>query len=255
MPVIPVIHSSPAARRAVQRGLPRRGVRVVACGGLPRVERVLSRELVDAIVVEPRRSHADAAMRLVDRFPGIPVYALSTFRPRDGHMLLALRRAGVRLLHGEIDDGVAGELIASGTASRKRKAALRDAPALLRLTEPLQLRAWDEVLLGVGQRSRAGEIARDMGLTREHLSREFAAGGAPNLKRVIDLARVLCATDLLANPGYDVRTVGRILRFASPSHLSASSRRIAGVRPLELPRIGLRQVLLRFLKGRTRSRL
>jgi AraC-like DNA-binding protein len=110
-------------------------------------------------------------------------------------------------------------------------------------------------MLRVGTRTRTGDIARQFGLTREHLSREFAAGGAPNLKRVIDLARILCAGDLLANPGYDIPTVGRILRYASPSHFAASARRIAGASPRELPRLGLRQILARFLRGRMRSRL
>jgi AraC-like DNA-binding protein len=198
---------------------------------------------------------ADAALHLAARYPRIPLFALTPFRPHDGGLMLACRRAGVRVLQAGMDDPVAGELVATRTATLRRRAALRDAPALLRLTEPLQLRAWDEALLRVGTRTRTGDIAAQLGFTREHLSREFAAGGAPNLKRVIDLARILCAGDLLGNPAYTVPTVGRILRFASPSHFAASARRIAGASPRELPRLGLPQILSRFLRGRMRSRL
>lgn len=249
-----MVHRSRTVRSAVRRGLARRA-RVVGCRGLDRVESLLAREVVDAVVVDIRARLAETTFRFVGRFPRIPLFAVSSFRPADGHLLVACRRAGVRVLESGVDGAVTGEVVAARTASRRRQAELRDAPVLLRLTEPIQLRIWEAVLRSVGSRARTADIARQLGLTREHLSREFAAGGAPNLKRVIDLARICCATDLLTNPGYDVMTVGRVLRFASPSHLAASSRRIAGATPLELPRLGVRQVLSRFLKGRTRSRL
>src|SRR5205823_4923603 len=157
------------------------------------------------------------------------------------------RRAGIQGIVVEGVDGAAGgEWIAARTASRRRRAALRDAATLLRLIEPLQVRIWEEVLLRVGTRSRTSDLAEALGITREHLSREFAAGGAPNLKRVIDLSRICCAADLLANPGYDVATVSRVLRYASPSHLAQASRRVTGVPPSELSRLGPRQVLFRF---------
>src|SRR2546430_10498391 len=59
---------------------------------------------------------------------------------------------------------------------------------------------------------KTAQLAAALRVTREHLSRQFAAGGAPNLKRVIDLARAACAADLLGNPGYTVRAVVRIDR-------------------------------------------
>src|SRR5437667_321251 len=91
--------------------------------------------------------------------------------------------------------------------------------------------------------------------TRWHLSREVGAGGAPNLKRVIDLARTACAADLLGNPGYTVRAVVHILGYASTSHLAGAARRVAGTTPQELRAVGPRGVLARFLRGRTRSRV
>ena len=224
------------------------------CRSLNQVSDLLQSEVVDAVIAD-LRSDPKAVFSLIGLYPRIPVFALSAFRPDDGRILMACRRAGIQgiLIEG-VDDAAGGEWIAARTASRRRGSALRDAATLLRLTEPLQVRIWEEVLLRVGTRSRTSDLANGLGITREHLSREFAAGGAPNLKRVIDLSRICCAADLLANPGYDIATVSRVLRYASPSHLAQASRRVAGVTPSELSRLGPRQVLFRFLKGRTRSR-
>jgi AraC-like DNA-binding protein len=153
-----------------------------------------------------------------------------------------------------VDDAAAAELVAARGATAQRAAALADAPRLLRLTEPLQLRTWAEVVWRPDSKLTTGELARTFSVSREYLSREFGAGGAPNLKRVIDLARVLCAADLLANPGYTVATVSRVLGYSSTSHFGGCVRRICGSHPAELPGLGLRGVLARFLEGRTRSR-
>jgi AraC-like DNA-binding protein len=258
MTVVALVHRAPAVRAALRRGLARRssGPRLMSLRSVERASAVLRRELVDAVVVDVRSGMSEAVLRLIGLYPGIPVFGLSPFSPEDGPVILACRRAGMRgLLVEGVDGASGGEWIAARTASRRRTMVLRDAPALLRLTEPVQVRIWEEILRRGGTRSRTSDLAVAMGVTREHLSREFAAGGAPNLKRVIDLVRICWAADLLANPGYDVSTVSRVLRYASPSHLAHASRRISGLTPVELPRIGPRQVFLRFLKGRTRSRL
>jgi AraC-like DNA-binding protein len=235
--------------------LPRRGVRLVACRTVDRAAGFLERELVDAVVVDVRNGWAEGAFELAQLYPRIPVMALSAFRPDDGALLTACRRGGLAALVEGVDDRAAGELIWARCASQRRRAELGDAPRLLRLTEPLQLRAWDEVLARVGTATTTGDIARALRRTREHLSREFAAGGAPNLKRVIDLARMAWAADLLANPGYNVTAVARILGYATASHLAGTARRVAGVTPRELAELGPRGVLRRFLRGRTRSRV
>jgi AraC-like DNA-binding protein len=98
-------------------------------------------------------------------------------------------------------------------------------------------------------------LAKRLRISREHLSRQFGAGGAPNLKRVIDLTRVACAAQLLGNPGYSVPTVVRVLHFASPSHLANTARRIASVPSGGLGGLGPRGVLAAFVRGNTRSRV
>jgi AraC-like DNA-binding protein len=219
------------------------------------VERLLQLRLVDAVVLDGKAA-PETALALPARFPRIPVFLLSAFRPDDGRLLSACRRAGVAgvLVEG-VDNAVSGEWVAARTAQAARRSALADAPRLLRLTDRLQLAAWDEVLRRVALPTRTADVARALRVTREHLSREFAAGGAPNLKRVIDLARTACAAHLLGNPAYTVGAVGRILGYASPSHLSAAARRVAGVAAAELGPLGPAGVLARFARGRTRSRV
>lgn len=254
--VVPVMHRDDRVRTAIRRGLAKSRTRVVVSRNSEHLNTILRRELVDAVVIDVRQFGAEAATSLVSSYPRIPLFAMSAFRPDDGPLIDRCVETGFRgILVQGVDDPAAGELIASRTASRVRLADLGNATRILRLTEPLQLQVWEQVVARAGAPTRTGEIAQDLMVTREHLSREFAAGGAPNLKRVIDLIRTVWVADLLRNPGYDVATVSRILRFSSPSHLAGIVKRVAGVTPSELPGLGPKGVLKRFVHGRTRSRL
>jgi len=253
--IVPVFHPRADPRRAVKRGYPRGAGSVRLCRSVAGVERLLYQRLVDAVVLDVKAAR-QAALALPARFPRIPMFVLSPLRPDDGALLAACLAAGFAgvLVEG-VDNAVAGEWVAARTAQVARRKALADAPKLLRLTDRLQLAAWEEVLSRVGYPTQTGQVAAALRVTREHLSRQFAAGGAPNLKRVIDLARTACAADLLGNPGYTVRAVVRILGYASPSHLASAARRVAGTTPHELRAMGPRGVLARFIRGRTRSRV
>lgn len=255
MSVVPTVGVNAPQRAAMRRGLPRH-VRVRACRSFAAARTLLRRDLADAVVVGLAPGWLMEAASLAADFPAIPVFAFGPFRPDDGQTLAACGDAGLGgvLVEG-VDEPVAGELITARSAGRRRGRQLADGPRLLRLTEPIQRAAWDEALARVGVRTTTADIARALRRSREHLSREFAAGGAPNLKRVIDLARTACAADLLASPGYDDEAVARILRFSSPGHFAATARRIAGVAPAELAQLGPRGVLQHFLRGRTRSRI
>ena len=252
--VVPVFHPRREPRRAVKQGYPRDAGSVRLCRDLGAVERLLYQRLVDAVVLDVKAN--PAGLGLPGRFPRIPMFVLSAFRPDDGPLLAACATAGFAgILVEGVDNAIAGEWIAARTAQTARREALGDAPRLLRLTDRLQLAAWEEVLRRVGVPTKTAQVAAALRVTREHLSREFAAGGAPNLKRVIDLARTACAADLLGNPGYTVRAVVKILGYASPSHLAGAARRVAGATPQELRDVGPQGVLARFIRGRTRSRI
>jgi AraC-like DNA-binding protein len=257
MPVVAALVAGTEASQTLRRTLPVGGPwSLVGCRSPAALRRALATRLVDAVVFTPTTTPLSSRAALAAGFPGIPWIALAPFRPDDGQLLLECRAAGVALvLVDGVDNAVAGDLVVRVSASAERRRALGDALRVLRLSEPLQRRVWSDLLDRVDQPIRTSEIARRVGCSREHLSREFGAGGAPNLKRVIDLTRVACAAALLQNPGYHVATVAGILGFATGSHLNATARRIAGVSSLGLAGLGPRGVLANFARGKTRSRI
>ncbi len=256
MPIVAVVHPNKQVRTTLKRGVLNPHLRVITCRTTERVERLIQSELVDAVVADVKARNPDWFFSLLENYPTIPGFALSAFRPDDGRLLRECGRANVAgVLTQGVDDAVAGELVDRGSAGAKLASQVEDAPRLLRLREPLQLDVWTEVLNRVGSGLQTGEIASSLKISREHLSREFGAGGAPNLKRVIDLARLLRAADLLRNPGLSVSSVAGILRFASASHLSSTAKRLTDKTPRGLSSLGPRGILASFLRGKTRSRL
>jgi len=176
--------------------------------------------------------------------------------PAVGQLLADCRMHAVALILVDgVDNTVAGELIVRHSAAAARRQAMQEAVRVLRLSDEVQRQVWTYLLDRADLPVRTVTLAREVGCSREHLSRQFGAGGAPNLKRVIDLTRVACAAGLLRNPGYDLVTVARILRFATASHLNATARRIAGVSGRGLHGLGPRGVLANFTRGKTRSRI
>jgi AraC-like DNA-binding protein len=254
-PVVATLLRNAAGRAAFRRAMPRARARVVSCRSAAALTRVFAATLADAVVVDPRIPEGLGVLeRCRAGYPGIPRFAYSAFRPDDAELLQAcVRQAQAHPIVEGVEDAVLADLILPRSASAVRLQQLDGAPRLLRLIDPLQERAWREVMRHVG-RLRTTDVAAALGISREHLSRQFGAGGAPNLKRVIDLARTVTAADLLANPGYTVRTVARILGFASASHLSGAARRVAGVTARGLTELGPAGVLEAFLRGRMRSR-
>ncbi|HET8648988.1 MAG TPA: helix-turn-helix domain-containing protein [Gemmatimonadales bacterium] len=255
MAAIGTLLESRPALQALRRTLPKGAPRITACRTPAALQRLLQNRLVDAIVLTPNPSLLGTIGELRRRLPGIPVIAYAAFRPDDGELLLAcLEREIAAIVVEGVDDAVAGELVARHSATAVRKHLLSDAPRVLRLSEPLQQAAWEVLLAEVEAPIRTGALAARLGVSREHLSRQFGAGGAPNLKRVIDLTRIICAAQLLANPGYALTDVVRLLHFATSSHLNATSRRIAGVTARELGAMTPRAILAAFVQGNTRSR-
>lgn len=245
-----------AAITALRRSLPRGGPGVVACRTPAVLRELLARRIVEAVVFAPRPGLVPEWSSLRSDFPDIPIVAYAPFRPDDGEVLAACRREAVAAVAVEgVDDAVVGELVRRVSLAAARRAALADAPRLLRLADPLQREVWEHLVDRADKPVTTATLATRWGLSREHLSRQFAAGGAPNLKRVIDFLRLVVALQLLRNPGYTVGRVARLLAFASTSHLGAMARRIAGAATVDLTRMTPAELLVGFARGHTRSRL
>jgi AraC-like DNA-binding protein len=254
MPAIAALLESRAALTALRRSLPRGGPRVITCRNPAALARVIDKRLVDAIVLAPQPALLPELATLRARLPLVPFVAYGPFRPDDGALLLACRQAVSSVAVEGVDDPVVGDLVVRSSLTTERRRALADAPRMLRLTESLQRSAWNLLLSEVERPVRTSTLASRLRISREHLSRQFGAGGAPNLKRVIDLTRIACAAQLLGNPGYTVPTVVRVLNFASSAHLANTARRIANVGTSGLGSLGPQGVLAAFVRGNTRSR-
>jgi AraC-like DNA-binding protein len=254
MLTIAALLESRGALTALRRSLPKGGANVVSCRSAVALNRTLEKRLIDAVVLSPEPGLLAELAHLRARLPRIPLLVYGPFRPDDGELLLACRDSGSAVAVEGVDDPIVGELVIRSSITAERRRALAEAPRVLRLTEKLQRAAWDFLVGEVERPVRTGVLARRLRISREHLSRQFGAGGAPNLKRVIDLTRVACAAQLLANPGYSIPTVVRLLHFTSSGHLANTARRIANVPISGLSNLGPRGVLASFVRGNTRSR-
>ena len=245
------------ARVLVRSAFPRRKWKIITTRSAEELEAVFRRELVDAALVDLGAPDEDTstAAAFAAEFPSAPFFAIMPLRPSDTPAAARCAALGfVDLIVDGIDDNAARDLVSPHAFSTRFRNALGDPPQALGLTTPLQRSAWEVIIAHSGRPVTTRDLAKAVGLSREHLSRNFAKPGAPNLKRVIDLVRLVAAAELAKNPGHDIRDIARILDFASSSHLAVTAQRIFGTRPASLARLRTTDLIDRFAQGRTRSR-
>lgn len=253
-----VVHTGRERVRTMARAaFPRRRGRLVIARSTDDVGAAFRAELVDAVLVDLGGSVHDAwtTAELAREYPSAPFFGVMPLRASDAPALARCAQldfAGV-VVEG-IDDAALRDIVTPRAFSARFARALRVPPSALGLMNELQQRTWQCLVAHAGRPVGTESLAEAVGVTREHLSRSFAEGGAPNLKRVIDFVRVLAAAELAKNPGYDVRDVAAVLGFASSSHLSSTAQRVVGTRPTSLARLRTVDLIERFAKGRSRSR-
>lgn len=252
-----VLTSRDRARAVVKDAFPRRRTRLTLARTIREFERGFRTSLVDAAIVDLAGPAEDvmAAVDMAREFPSAPFFALTSLRANDA--AVAARAAAydfADVLVEGVDDHVMRELVTPRAFTTRFAAALAVPPESLQVDTPLRQDSWRVLVSHAGRPIHTNEVAAELGVTREHLSRAFGAEGAPNLKRVIDLVRLAAAAELSKNPGYDVGDVARVLGFASSSHLSTTSQRIVGIRPSSLARLRTVDLFERFAHGRMRSR-
>lgn len=257
IPTIVVYVAREKTRAHVREIFPRKRWRLIFSCTPREMWSAFSTHLVDAAVIDI--AHANEATwqaaALAGEFPSVPFYSLLHLRTADAPSLARSISAGfVDAIFEGVDEPVARDLVSSRGFSSRFRRALASPPESLGLTTSLQKDAWRVIVSFAGTPVTTSSLASALGLSREHLSRKFAVGGAPNLKRIIDLVRLLAAAELAKNPGYDVRDVAKVLGFASSSHLAVAANRISGTRPASLARLRAIDLIERFAQGRTRSR-
>lgn len=256
-PAIVVYAVRERARTLIKTAFPRRKARIVLTRTPEDFEAAFRTNLVDAAIVDVGAAQEDTwrVASFAREFPSVPFFGLAPLRVAEGPALaqcVVFEFADV-LVDG-VDDEAARDLVARASYTARFAAALDDPPRALTLESPLQQAAWRFIVSHAGRPVRTSTLAEFLKVTREHLSRSFAAGGAPNLKRIIDLVRIVAAAELAKNPGYDLRDVAAILEFASSSHLSSTAMRVIGTKPTSLARLRTVDLVDRFVKGHGRSR-
>jgi AraC-like DNA-binding protein len=256
-PAIVVYAQRERARALVKSAFPRRRTRIVLTRTYDDFDAAFKTHLVDAAVVDVGGAQEET-WRVASRareYPSAPFFGVAPLRASEGPTLAqcASYEFADVLVDG-VDDAAAREIVGHLSYSMRFARALDEPPRALALDTPLQLSAWRFIVSHGGRPVRTSSLAEVLRVTREHLSRSFAAEGAPNLKRIIDLVRIIAAAELAKNPGYDLRDVANILGFASSSHLSSTALRIVGTKPASLARLRAVDLVQRFVKGHGRSR-
>ena len=256
-PVVVLYSARDRARGVARAAFPRRRARLLLAKSPEELERTFRTSLVDATIIDLAGAGEDTwrAARLAREFPSVPFFGLTTLRASESPALAQCATLDFAdVLVESVDDTVLRHLVLREAFSTRFAVALYDPPEALALSTPLQQQAWRGIVGWAGRPVRTQLLADALKVTREHLSRTFAAEGAPNLKRVIDLVRLIAAAELAKNPGYDVRDVAEVLDFASSSHLSSTAQRIVGTKPTSLARLRAVDLVERFTRGHGRSR-
>jgi AraC-like DNA-binding protein len=245
------------ARTLMRSAFPRRRARLILTRTPEELDAAFRSSLVDAAIIDLAGAQDETwrSAALAREFPSVPFFGLTALRAAEAPALaqcVALDFADV--IVESIDEAVARDLVLRAAFSTRFSNALGTPPDALGLETPLQRAAWRGIVSWSGRPVRTQLLADAIGVTREHLSRTFSAAGAPNLKRVIDLVRLISAAELAKNPGYDVRDVAAVLDFASSSHLSSTAQRVVGMKPASLARLRAVDLVDRFTKGHGRSR-
>jgi AraC-like DNA-binding protein len=257
-PCVLVYATRERARAFTRTAFPRRKAKTILVKSIEEFDQAIRRELIDAALIDlgtPTEESWTIAAKACD-FPSTPFFALVPSRASDTPTIARCAQLGFTdILTEQIDEEVARELITPLTYTARFARALQSPPPSLGLITETQRKTWESIIQHAGRPVTTKELAATIGVTREHLSRNFAQGKGANLKRVIDLIRLISAAELSKNPGYDVRDVATILGFASSSHLAVTTQRIASTRPASLAGLRTIDLIDRFTQGRTRSRL
>jgi len=256
-PAIVVYAQRERARALVRAAFPRRRARVILTKSHDDFELAFKLNLVDAALVDIGGAHEETwrVAALARDYPSAPFFALAALRAAEGPALAQCATYEFAdVLVDAVDDAAARDIVSRQSFSARFARALDTPPRTLSLDTPMQREAWRFIISHAGRPVRTSSLAQVLRVTREHLSRSFSAGGSPNLKRIIDLVRIIASAELAKNPGYDLRDVANILDFASSSHLSSTTLRVVGSKPASLTRLRTVDLIERFAKGHYRSR-
>lgn len=215
---------------ALRRAFPRSTVRVLTARSPAHLDRLLRTTLIDAVVIGADAVRGPVIEALRREYAAIPIHLMLPLRSDDADVVLRAHRLRVAAVVIEgLDEPLLPALVGRHSVTSHRQLDLLPLAGSLHLTERLQRAAWEVIVLDAPRGIDTAGIAHRLGVSRETLSRQFAAGGAPSIKRAVDAVRLVAAGQLLGNPAYRVGDAARLLGFSSVSLLQRTARRTFGV--------------------------
>jgi AraC-like DNA-binding protein len=255
IPALVTLLKRERARALVRTAFPRRRAHLIAAKSATDIGELLVQQLIDGVLIDGGAGEdAQKSLALAADFITVPFFLITPSMPQDSPTIAKAVECGIAELIVEgVDDAGTRDMVLRRSFSYRFERALFAPPPSLQLETPLQIAVWQSVVKRAGRPVRTDQLAKELGVSREHLSRSFAVGNAPTLKRVIDLVRIISAAELSKNAGFDVRDVAVVLGFASSSHLSGTSQRLVGARASSLTRLRTIDLLDRFVTMRERG--
>jgi AraC-like DNA-binding protein len=237
---------------ALRRALPRGEWPLFTARSPAHLATLLHRHCFDAIVIGQDAARGPILDALRRDFPIMPLLLYMPLRSDDAELLRRVHRERVAAIAVEgMDEPLLPRMLARHGLTARRLAELLPLAAHLDLTDDLQRTVWALIITHAATPLDTQAIAKRLKLRRETLSRRFASGGAPSLKRAIDAVRLVAVAQLLGNPGYGVADAARLLGFSSVSLLQQTARRTFGVSAREVATLDAERIGM-ALMGRKR---
>lgn len=239
---------------ALRRALPRADWPLFTARSPSHLATLLHLHCFDAIVIGQDAARGPVLDALCRDFPVMPLLLYMSVRSDDAELLRRMHRERVAAIAIEgMDEPLLPRILGRHGLTARRMAALLPLAERLDLTDDLQREVWSLIISHAASRLDTTTIAQQLGVRRETLSRRFAAGGAPSLKRAIDAVRLVAAAQLLGNPGYVVEDAARLLGFSSVSLLQQTARRTFGVSARDVATLDADRIAARLTSDRRQT--
>lgn len=232
--VLLVCSSRERPRHLLTRAFPRGRAQIHVVRDADGIDNALRTMLVDAIIVDLLPGAAGSvgwrAVEHATRHAPIPAVGLIAPRALDPSLLTRLHAAGVTtILVDGVDDAMIRVLLQPVLLTTRftlRADVLLNAHAV----GPLAEAVWRTGVSHVGRLTSVAAVAKQLGLSREHLARTLRSTGSPGAKQLLELVRLLVVQTQLS-AGVPVSVAAVRLGYSSVSHLARAARTATGVTP------------------------
>lgn len=232
--VLLVCSSRERPRHLLTRAFPRGRAQIHVVRDADGIDDALRTMLVDAIIVDLLPGAAGSigwrAVEHATRHAPIPAVGLIAPRALDPALLARLHTAGVStILVDGVDDAMIRVLL-QPVLLTTRFTVRADVLLTAHAVGPLAEAVWRTGVSHVGRLTSVAAVAKQLGLSREHLARTLRASGSPGAKQLLELVRLLVIQTQLS-AGVPVAVAAVRLGYSSVSHLARAARIATGVTP------------------------